>query len=206
MTTAREDEFVPDRIEAALRDGASAASESLGRWLGRPARVEVCRSRSASLDEAVQSIGPSDLLVHACAIPLTGAVPATVLLIVDDQAGPKIAGVLLGKDRGPSADWDDEARSAIEETANIVACAYVGAVARSLGSEAPLVPGPPELHREFAGCLVEFAMMDQAARSDRVLLVETKFSIGEDAQDWHLLIVPTAEGALTLGTDEGGDS
>ena len=54
-------------------------------------------------------------------------------------------------------------------------------------------PGPPEFRLEFAGSLLQFAVIDQATRSDRILLLETRFAVDGIGHNWSLLIVPASE-------------
>ena len=61
-----------------------------------------------------------------------------------------------------------------------------------------LLPSPPKFSRDFAGSLLEFALMGQAIASDQVLVVRTKFEIDATPLNWTLLLVPDAETVLRL--------
>ena len=70
------------------------------------------------------------------------------------------------------------------------------AEARAGGEVAPsdeLVPTPPTFLHEFAGSLLEFALMEQALEFDQVLLVQSTLESagqGDLNLDWTLLFVP----------------
>ena len=76
--------------------------------------------------------------------------------------------------------------------------AYLNALAAHLpsslraGDGAELTPSPPVFFHEFAGSLLEFALMDQALELDEVLLVRSSFSAdrADLDLDWTLLVVP----------------
>ena len=88
------------------------------------------------------------------------------------------------------------------ETANIVGCAYLNSLSAHLpapgGAAAPLVPSPPTFRHEFAGSLLEFALMEQAMRSDRLLLARTRFESEAMELDWSLLLVPSGESLAAI--------
>lgn len=206
MTTP--DDRGGDCLADALGRSAEAASRSLTRWLGREATIRVCRARWVELAEAAEVLGPGEQTVAACALELTGGLPATVLMVLDERTGLALADALLGRAPGTAASWDEAERSAAAETANIVACALSGALAEGLATGEPVQPGPPAFRREFAASLLEFAVMDQAARGSRVLLVEHRFAVDGQPQDLTLLIVPSAAALDLLGVDPdraGGD-
>ncbi|MEW4567323.1 chemotaxis protein CheC [Tautonia sp. JC769] len=196
---------VPRSIDAAIRRGAEAASASLSKWLGRPASLVVSRVRFAEVTEATEALGPGDAVVASCAIPLSGPLPGTVLMIFDDRAAMTMIDALIGRPGGSSTDWGEMERSAAQETSNIVVCAFVNAMAESLEPGGLMIPGPPEFRLEFAGSLIEFALMDQASRNDRIVMVEIHFSIDGITNDWAMVIVPATGGLGTLGIGPEGD-
>ena len=67
-----------------------------------------------------------------------------------------------------------------------------GATARPSGS-GELIPTPPSFLHEFAGSLLEFALMEQALERDRLLLIRSEFAGGPDMPqlNWTLLLVPS---------------
>jgi chemotaxis protein CheC len=190
---------VPRSIDEAIRRGAEAASLSLSKWLGRPASLAVSRVRFAEIAEASEAFGPGDAVVAACAIPLSGPLPGTVLMIFDDRAAMTMIDALIGRPEGSTTEWGEMEQSAAQETSNIVVCAFVNAMAESLQPGGLMVPGPPEFRLEFVGSLIEFALMDQASRNDRIVMVEIHFSVDGIANDWAMVIVPASGGLETLG-------
>ncbi|QDV36848.1 chemotaxis protein CheC [Tautonia plasticadhaerens] len=196
-------EAVPPRVEEAIWEGAEAASAALSRWLGREARIEVSGVRLGDLAEAIEALGPGDELVAACGMALHGDLSGTVLLGFGGESALAVVDALLGQPPGTAREWGDLERSAAEETTNIVACAFVNALAGSIEHREPLVPGPPEFRLDFAGSLLQSAVIDQASRSDQIVLVESRFLIEGIEDGWSLVLVPGAGGLGPLGVGEG---
>ncbi|MFO0951953.1 MAG: chemotaxis protein CheC [Isosphaeraceae bacterium] len=182
--------------------GAESAAQALSSWLGRPVHLAVSEVEQVPLEEASEVLGPGDSLVACCAMALSGSLEGQILLVFEDRAGLALADLLLQQPAGTSTSWGELERSAAMETANIVGCAYLNSLAAHMptpaGSASPLVPGPPSFRHEFAASLLEFAVMDQAATTDRVLLINTQFRAEQTRLDWSLLFVPSGDSLRAL--------
>ncbi len=190
--------------------GAEAASLALSKWLGKEVHLTVSEVDIAELEQAAELLGPADSLVAACSMELTGRLTGWILLVFEDRSGLALVDMLLQQPLGTTTKWGEIEQSAAMETTNIVGCAYVNALAAHLpaplshtaapsrqsqddGSE--LVPSPPTFFHEFAGSLLEFALMEQALELDQVLLIRSEFKADrrELNLNWTLLFVPTRE-------------
>lgn len=183
--------------------GSENASVALSKWLGKPVELEVGAIEQVDLSQAVEAIGPGESLVAACVMALNGRVSGQLLLAFEDRAGLSLADLLQRQPIGTTQSWDELERSAALETANIVGCAYLNALAAHMPDDPnaasdELVPGPPAFLHEFAASLLEFALVDQAARSDLVLLISTRFRAEAETLDWSLVFVPNSEGMSAL--------
>lgn len=186
-------------LRTILERGADAASQALSKWLDRHVRLEIGPVEQVELADATEAIGPGDSLVAACAMGLQGRITGSLILAFEDQAGLALADLLMRQPVGTTTAWGDLERSAAQETANIVGCAFVNAIAAHLpGGTGSIVPGPPEFRHEFAASLIEFALMDQATEADKVLLFQTRFQAESTELDWGLLLIPTAAALAEL--------
>jgi chemotaxis protein CheC len=193
--------------------GAEGASQALSKWLGREVHLAVSAIELVDLEQAADLLGPADSLVAACSMGLTGRLTGLILLVFDDRSGLALADLLLQQPIGTTNSWGELEQSAAKETTNIVGCAYVNALATHLPAAAPqsggtqaakggdeLIPTPPTFVREFAGSLLQFAVMEQAMELDQVLLIHSEFTAGEERVDldWTLLFIPSRESLHAL--------
>jgi chemotaxis protein CheC len=194
-------------LEAVFERAAENASQALSIWVDRKIQMAVTAIDEVDLAEASELLGPSDALVAACAMGLSGRLACEVLLVFGDEAGLALADLLLRQPVGTSTDWGELEVSAACETANIVGCALLNSLAAHLPSAAgdePLVPSPPTFRHEFAGSLLEFALMSQAMQSDRVMLARSLFTADGRALNWSLLYVPGGPVFEALSATGGG--
>jgi len=189
-----------------LHRAAESASAALSTWLGRPARIAIREVRRVPLGEAGALLGPPEEAVVACPMQITGLLPGVLMLACDDTSGLALAALLLDREAGNA--WDELGESAAVETANIIGCAYLNAMAaaadtasdaadadaHSVGGLArSLLPSPPWFLRDYAGAVMDAVVMTQAAVADEVFLTHTDFVIEDSPITCSLLFVPAAD-------------
>jgi len=190
--------------------GAEAASHALSKWLGEEVHLVVSEVELVELAQTAELLGPADSLVAACTMGLAGRLTGLILLVFEDRSGLALVDLLMHQPVGTTTTWGEIEQSAAKETTNIVGCAYVNALAIHLpGIVAPaldhaerteisggeLVPTPPTFVQEFAGSLLQFALMEQALELDQVLLIHSEFGVGKKGLNlnWTLLFIPSRD-------------
>src|SRR5262249_897705 len=152
-------------LTALFRRGSEDASAALSRWLARKARISIEQVEQMPLGEATAVLGDGEGHVCACCMMLAGPLTGELILAFYDPSGLPVADLLLERPVGTAAQWGEMEQSAAMETANIIGCAYLNALARSIpesGANAgDLLPSPPRFVRDFAASLMEFALMNQ---------------------------------------------
>jgi chemotaxis protein CheC len=186
--------------------GAENGSQALSKWLGQEVHLAISEVELVELAGASELLGPEESLVAACTMGLTGRLTGLILLVFEDRSGLALVDLLMQQPVGTSTTWGELEQSAAKETTNIVGCAYVNALVAHLpGAEAKvganeLIPTPPTFVREFAGSLLEFALMEQALELDQILLIHTEFATGKQelSLNWTLLFVPSRDALHVL--------
>jgi chemotaxis protein CheC len=190
--------------------GAENASQALSKWLNQEVHLAISEVESVDLADASELLGPPDSLIAACAMELTGRLTGWILLIFEDRSGLALVDLLLHMPMGTTITWTELEQSAVQETTNIVGCAYINALAAHLPSvdqgdaaqlhspqtdPSEIIPSPPTFFHEFAGSLLQFALVEQTLELDRVLVIRSEFNAGgqESNLNWTLLFVPTRE-------------
>lgn len=191
-----------ERLLTLFQRSADEAAAALSTWAGRPASIAVRSVEFLTLEAVAAALGEPDEPACCAAMQVSGPVAGILVLATDDRAGWALADLLLGRPVGTSAVWGEVERSAILETANIVGCAYLNAVAASLprGTGRPavdqpataVVPTPPLFLREYAAAVMEALVSDQAALADAVFLTRTAFSLDGVPVRCALVFVPDA--------------
>lgn len=180
-----------------FRHGSEDASAALSQWMERPSRISVERVEQILLRDATEELGDGEVPICFCAMSLEGPITGELILAFDDASGLALADLLLRHPLGTSRAWGEVEQSAALETANIIGCAYLNALARSLpgakANSAELLPSPPRFARDFPESLMQFALMNQAMVSDQMFLTRTEFHIEGAPVSCNLLLVPDAD-------------
>ena len=203
-----------EQLHTVIDEGAQQASSALTTWIGRPSLIRVESLDQLPLNEATAVLGEGEDPVCFCAMAVTGWLSGQLILAFDDASGLALANLILQASVSDSTDdvWGEIEQSAAMETANILGCAFLNALAAHAGefieTDAELIPSPPCFNRDFAESLLQFALMGQAAEHSTVFLTRTRFEVSETPLNWTLLFVPDGASLDTLhrvlpGAEEG---
>lgn len=188
-----------------FKRAATEASTALSKWLGRPTSITINRVSVLPITEAVKLLGAADTPLVACAMQITGPFSGLLVLTSDDASGLALADMLLGRTVGSTNSWGEVEQSAAVETANIIGCAYLNAMAAAddaatlsprdtaVGCEQPLLPSPPWFTRDYAAAVMQSILMSQASLADDVFLTHTDFRVDDMPGACSLLFIPAAE-------------
>ena len=207
MTAKDEHILDAEQLEAlgqALHRGAADASIALGKWFKKPTQITLDAVEQLSLHDATSVLGDDVEPICFCAVQMTGYLTGHLILAFDDASGLALADMLLGQKRGTAREWLEMETSAALETTNILCCAYLNSLSRAFAAVSPdasgLIPTPPRFSRDFAGSLIQSALMGQVMTADHALLARTRFEIDGAPANWTLLCVPDAESMSALYT------
>jgi chemotaxis protein CheC len=188
---------------SSFHQGSTDASQALATWIGKPSVVEIDSLEQLPLEEATGLLAAGEDPICFCSAEMNGLLRGELILAFDDASGLALADMLLDRPRGTTAQWTEMATSAALETANILYCAYLNSLSRSFSAPdepSELLPSPPRFSRDYAECLLEFALMGQVLASDQVILAQTRFEIEATPVNWTLLFIPDAESMSRLLT------
>jgi chemotaxis protein CheC len=165
------------------------ASTAMSRWTGGLISMELDEIYEVPLEDISQYAQCGDELYTMIVLTLQGELGGTMVLTFDEANGKRLASALLHRPENTNHEWSDLEISALQETGNILACAYLNALTRSLGAE--LVPSPPHFVQDFGGSVLQQALFSQACLSDSASLCRTVFRRQGQPLNWNVFFVPT---------------
>lgn len=180
---------------AAFRIAAGLASTSLSKWLGRPVHVSVQEVHALPLEEAMSLLGQEEGTICGCAMSITGSLRGLLVMICDDDAGLGLADMLLRRDPGTAVEWGEMEQSAVVETANIIGCAYLNAMANSAAATTAAMPSPPWFLRDYAAAVMQGIVMSRPQVCETVFLTRTEFGIEASPVRCSLIFLPDPDDA-----------
>ncbi len=170
------------------------ASVAMYRWTSGQITLSLDEVREIALEQIPAELNIGDELLTMVVLNLEGELGGQLILTFDEQNGRRLAASLLGREINTDPEWNELEKSALNETGNILGCAYMNALTSVI--DAQLVPSPPYFVHDFGASILQQAVMTQAMVSDRALICRTIFQREGEKLSWNVFFVPT-EALLT---------
>lgn len=184
-----------------LSSATNHASAAMCRWVDGIITLTLDEVTEVPLEHVSESLGIGDEVVTTVALTLDGAESGQLLLMFDDANGRQLAASLLQRDICTTPEWTELEKSALNETGNILGCAYMNALTKLIDIE--LVPSTPYFLQDFAASVLQQALMSQAISMDNVLICNTRFHRNGEDLHWNVLFVPSDRLRKQLTTAAG---
>lgn len=165
------------------------ASAAMCRWTNGLITLSLDEVRGIALEDLASSLGITDERLTMVVLTLEGELGGTMVLTFDEQNGRELAASLLGRKISTSEEWTALEQSALNETGNILSCAYMNALTRLINAQ--LVPSPPIFIQDFGASVLEQAVLGQIADADEVMVCRTGFHREGHNLNWNVIFVPS---------------
>lgn len=176
-------------VQQLFNTATQTASAAMCRWTNGQVRLSLDEVCEVPLEEATEQLDVGFDLLTMILLHLEGEVGGQFILTFDEHNGRQLAASLLQREIKSEEEWSDLEKSALNETGNILGCAYMNALTHLLDCE--LVPSPPQFVQDYGASVLQQALMAQAMTSDRVMICRTTFHREDRKMDWNVFFVPT---------------
>lgn len=183
-------------LQNVLGAATDEASKAMSVWTGGKISLTLDCIREIPLEMVTQEFDLGMDLLTMVVLTIEGEIGGTMILTFDEENGRRLAATLFKQDVSTDTEWTELERSALNETGNILGCAYFNAIARLV--ECEFVPSPPTFLQDYGVCVLEQALMQQAHETTDVLICQTTFLQGSEKLNWNILFVPDPKMHETL--------
>lgn len=197
MTTSTNDQQLR-MLQNVLGAATEEASHAMSIWTGGEISLSLDCVREMPLEMVTQECDLGMDLLTMVVLTIAGDIGGTMILTFDEENGRRLAATLLRQEVSTDPEWSELERSALNETGNILGCAYFNAIARLVNCE--FVPSPPTFLQDYGVCVLQQALMEQAQEAMDVLICQTTFLQGSEKLNWNILFVPDPKMRQTLRT------
>jgi chemotaxis protein CheC len=182
-----------DAVRELVNIASGNAATALAMLVGQRTMISVPRVTLEPVERIASIIGTPEQPTVVVAMQLLGDVSGYLLYMMPLAPAHALSSMLLGLPEPTSGDFDDAGRSALQETANVIAGAFVGALGTVI--DAVVMISVPTLGIEPPDDVL--ARYRQTAAESRALCIETTITIGATGspQGAHLVLLPVG-GAL----------
>lgn len=183
-----------DGLREVANIGAGHAATALSQMTGRRILVDVPQVRIVPVEEVAGLAGREDDVVAAVLMLVLGDITGRSIHVFPPVTASRLAGILLRRDPIPFPEGFGELeQSALQEAGNILAGAYLNALADFLGMM--VLTSVPGLSIDLAGAVLTSGYLGAGTEeSDFVFAIDTVFRMDEEAEvlRGHLFLLPDA--------------
>lgn len=186
--------LAPTRVELLHQFFAAAthdASAAMCRWTNGLITLSLDEVREIPLEDLAPTLEIGNDRLTMVVLTLDGDLGGTMVLTFDDENGRQLAASLLCRKPGDGEDWNELEKSALNETGNILSCAYMNALTRLINAQ--LVPSPPIFIQDYGASVLQQAVLQQIGNGDEVMVCRTCFHRQGHALNWNVIFVPSLE-------------
>jgi len=171
--------------------GAGNAASSLAMMLSDEISISVPTVRILDYEKVMEELGGAEQMVVGMLICLDRDVKGMIMFLLHQEFANKLLSTLLGVEPPESGEMDEMAYSALQEVANIMAASYINAIASMADFTIDL--SVPSMCVDMLGAVLSVPTIHFANISDKMILIEDKFS-GQDLEaPNHVLLIPDVE-------------
>jgi chemotaxis protein CheC len=163
-----------DAIKEIGNVGIGNASTVLSKLIDKKVKLSFHETKFVPLEEFANFIGGPDTIVASLSVNVLGDLSGRSFLIFPKDSALLLVDVMLDK-KEKSLDFDDMARSALNELGNIFVGAYLSSMANMLGIV--VLPAVPEFLEDMAQSIVDSVLIDVGLYANDVLCIKTNISV-----------------------------
>jgi len=165
--------------------GAINASSFLSQMMGTKFSVSIPWVANYPYEKLPRVIGEPDELVTCVHLSMSGDLKGHILFIFPKESAFKIAALLQKKK--PSDKLDEMDRSALKESGNILANAYLNAISDKLNLK--LYDSVPKITTDMLDAFLDGILSNMATRAEQAVVLKNDYKLGEDKTLTHAVLL-----------------
>ncbi len=178
-----------DALREVANIGAGHAATALSQMIGGTIMISVPTINVSRLEEVPPQVAAPDEPVAAVLMHMLGDLTGRTLLVFPKKTAIRLAELMLRRQPGSSAVFEEMEQSAIKECGNIISSAYMNALSDFMGLM--LLPSPPSLAVDMSTAVLTTAYLQFGSDRDYVFCVESEFmmtDVDERLRGFFLLL------------------
>jgi len=168
--------------------GAGNANTALSQLLNKRIDMDVPVVKITDFDEIAHVLGGPENLIVGILIHVSGDVNGMMILAFEQTSAHKLVNMLTGKELDNFEAFTEIDLSALCEIGNILASSYLSSLSGI--TQLSMQPSVPSLAIDMVGAILSVPAIEFGKIDDRVLLIKTEFSEGEESVLGNYILLP----------------
>lgn len=171
--------------------GSGNAASSLSAMLSKPVTMHVPMIKVLDYQSVIDEMGGPEKIMTAILVMFHGDIKGMMMFFLEDAFAKIVVNTFMGKENINVIQMDEADSSAVKEMGNIMAGAYLSALAAM--AEFTITMDPPSMTVDMMGALMNAPMMTLDEVGDKVLFIDDGFKIENEEIDANIVLIPEME-------------
>ena len=180
-----------DALQEIGNIGSGNAASSLSAMLSKSVSMHVPKIKVLDYQAVIDEMGGPEKVITAILVSFKGDIKGMMMFLLEDAFAQIVVNTFMGKKRVNVIKMDEADSSAVKEMGNIMAGAYLSALAAM--AEFTVAMDPPSMTVDMMGALMSAPMTTLHDVGDKVLFIDDGFAIDNVNIDANIILVPEME-------------
>ena len=171
--------------------GSGNAASSLSAMLGKAVTMHVPKISVLDYQAAIDEMGGPEKLITAILVLFKGDIKGMMIFLLENAFDEIVIKTFMGKEHVDVTQLDEADASAVKEMGNIMAGAYLSALAAM--AEFTIEMDPPSMKIDMMGAIMNAPMVKLNEVGDKVLFIDEGFKIDDIEINANIILVPETE-------------
>lgn len=174
-------------LEKMGNTGIAHAAMGLANLLGKQVDFAKPEIKTIPLNQVADYLGGADKLACGIHLRILGEITGSMLLVLPNLSADKLLNFWFSRQQAADLTFNDYEESALKELGNITMGAYLVALSDLTGYT--MMASIPDLAIDMLGALLEEILAVTSKEIDKVILVETDFSLNNEKVKGFFLLI-----------------
>ena len=171
--------------------GSGNAASSLSAMLGKTVTMHVPKISVLDYQSVIDEMGGPEKLITAILVTFKGDIKGMMIFLLENAFAEIVVNTFMGKQNIDVIRMDEADSSAVKEMGNIMAGAYLSALAAM--AEFTIQMDPPSMTIDMMGAVMNAPMVSLDEVGDKVLFIDEGFKIENTEINANIILVPEME-------------
>lgn len=168
--------------------GSGNAATALSSMLNTKVKMGIPEVSILEFNEAVLRIGEPEELVAAIMVEMSNEISGIMLFVLKEDFAEEIVKRMLGENVVKLAEISEMDSSVLVEIGNIMVSSYINALSQLANVDIQL--SVPQMAVNMLGGILSLPMAMFGIESDRIMMIEGKFTMDEKEVSGDILLLP----------------
>lgn len=171
--------------------GTGNAATSLASMLSKPVNIQVPKISILDFDTVTNNLGGPENMIVGLLFALQGDVTGMMMFLLQKDFAHMVLNTLLGQSLNSFQEIDEMGTSAMKEIGNIMAAAYVNAIAQLTNMVIDI--SVPDICIDMCGAILSVPAIHFANIGDKIIFIEDQFESDELSAVSQILLIPEVD-------------